>query len=265
MTEKNPDPDNGLEVRAYFVRERNALLARADFGDLYIDYYLHLAQSGLRHSPRNDELLKETIAALTLHCASRPHNETTALTIHFENPLVNLFASGDNSLGTITGHLFTENIKNHASNLLFADIIRGTRGARRSTVEFEGESVFRAVETYYRQSEQRPARYFQVGAEDFVMISAQPDCDLEWLKGLDDEAVKNIDQTCQLRLLESRIYRWQCGCNQNRMFALLAPVMRTDPDQLFGDQESLRISCPRCGTRHTITREALEAFIAPNQ
>jgi molecular chaperone Hsp33 len=265
MSEKTPNSESGLEVRTYFVREHNALLARADFGDLYIDYYLHLAQAGLRHAPRNDELLKETLAALTLHCASRPHNETTAFTVHCEEPMVNLFASGDNNLGTVTGHLFTENIKSHPSNLLFADIVRGHEPLRRSTIEFTGTSVFAAVEQYYRQSEQRPARYFQIGEEDFVMISAQPDCDLAWFEALTDSSVASIDQTCTLRLLEQRRYRWECGCNQDRMFTLLAPVMRADPEQLFGNQESLRISCPRCGARHTITREALEAFIAPNQ
>jgi len=264
MSEKKPEPDSGLEVRTYFVREHNALLARADFGDLYIDYYLHLAQSSIRHSRHNDELLKQTVAALTLHCASRPHNETTAWTIHLEDPLVNLFAAGDNNRGSVTGHLFTENIKRHPSNLFFADIIRGSQPSRRSTVEFGGNDIFRAVEQYYRQSEQRPARYFQVGGEDFVMISAQPDCDMAWFESLGDEAVQKLDQTCTLGLLERRFFRWQCGCNQDRMFALLAPVMRSDPSQLFGNEQSLRISCPRCGTRHTITREAMEAFIAAN-
>ena len=264
MTEKNPESDQGLEVRTYFVRERNVLLARADFGELYIDYYLHLAQSSIRHSRRNDELLKETVAALTLHCASRPQNETAAWTIHFENPMVNLFVAGDNPQGAVVGHLFTENIKSHSTNLFFADVIRGAQASRRSTVDFEGNDVFRAVERYYHQSEQRPARYFQVGPEDFVLISAQPDCDIAWFEGLNDDAVKEIDKTCTLRLLETRFYHWKCGCNQDRMFALLAPVMRTDPTQLFGNEQSLRISCPRCGTRHTITREALEAFISIN-
>ena len=37
--------------------------------------------------------------------------------------------------------------------------------------------------------------------------------------------------------------------------------MRTDPDGLFGDDPVLRMSCPRCGARHTITREALEAYV----
>ena len=36
-----------VEVRSYFVRGRNALLARAHLADLYLDYYLHQGQLGV--------------------------------------------------------------------------------------------------------------------------------------------------------------------------------------------------------------------------
>ena len=74
-----------------------------------------------------------------------------------------------------------------------------------------------------------------------------------------------LDETETLSLLEQRHYRWECGCTQSRMFAILANIMRTDPDGLFGDEPIVRISCPRCGARHIITREALEAFVVGEQ
>ena len=120
----------------------------------------------------------------------------------------------------------------------------------------------KAVEQFYTRSEQRPARYFRHGPEDFVMISAQPQCDIAWLEGLDDAAVHALDETETLSLLEERAYRWECGCSQERMLGVLAPMMRSDPDGLFGLDALLRMSCPRCGARHTITREALEAYVA---
>ena len=47
-----PNPaDAGLEVRTYFVRNRNVMLARADFGDLFVDYYLHLSTNGMKPAP----------------------------------------------------------------------------------------------------------------------------------------------------------------------------------------------------------------------
>jgi molecular chaperone Hsp33 len=258
--ESNAGP--GLEVRSYFVRGRNALLTRADFGELYVDYYLHQGQHGYQHAPEHDGLLKQALAAITLHCASRPRNESAAWTIHLQEPLLNLFVAGDNRLSTVVGQLFTENVKEDAPQLFIADVVRAREDSRRSAVEFTGRDIFRAVEQYYAQSEQRLGRYFQHGPEDFVFISAQPQCDLAWLEQLDDAAVVVLDETEQLSLLEQRSYRWECGCTQARMFAVLASVMRSDPDGLFGNDPTIRISCPRCGARHTITREALEAYIA---
>jgi molecular chaperone Hsp33 len=261
MSENNEQPQ-GLEVRTYFVRERNALVARADFGELYVDYYLHQSQSGRQNRPSDDTMIKEALAALTLHCASRPRNETTAWTIHFVAPLVNLFVTGDNSQGTVVGQVFTEDVKNDGRNLFMGDTVRGRSPARRSVVELKDADVFAGVERYYDQSEQRPARLFRYAEEDIVMVSAQPDCDMAWFDALNDEAVRKLDQTETLTLLEKRYYQWECGCNERRMMDVLSSVMKQDAEGLFGDESVIRMSCPRCGARYMITREAMEAHIA---
>jgi molecular chaperone Hsp33 len=259
----NPEPSvPGLEVRTYFVRGRNALVARADFGELYVDYYLHQGQHGRQHRPEDDEMLKEALAAMTLHCASRPWNEAWAWTIHFTDPLLNFFTAGDNRRGTIVGQLFAENVKEDATPLFMADCARERGEPRRSVVELENTGVLAAVERFYAMSEQRPARYFRHGPEDFVMVTAQPQCDMAWFESLDDAAIRVMDQAETLSLLETRRYRWECGCTQERMLAVLAPIMRRSPDELFEDEPLLRMSCPRCGARYIVTREAMEAYIA---
>lgn len=258
----DPETPEGLNVRIYFVRRRNALVARADFGELYVDYYLHQAQYGYHHAPKYDGMLKEALAALTLHCASLPWNEAWAWTIHFQDPLLNLFVTGDNRRGLIVGQIFTENVKADGRNLFCADVVREGQESRRSSVEFRGTEVFGIVEQFYAQSEQRPARYFRHGPEEFTMVSAQPGCDMDWFQVLDDPKVRALDRTETLSLLEQRSYRWSCGCSEERMFSILAPIMRTDPAGLFGQEEAIRISCPRCGAQHMIVRQALEAYIA---
>jgi molecular chaperone Hsp33 len=252
----------GLEVRTYFIRGRNALLARADFGELYVDYYLHQGQQDRLHTPQDDGMLKEALAALTLHCASRPWSESWAWTIHFTAPLLNLFVTGDSRRGTIVGQLFTENVKAAAEPLFVADVIRERAEPRRSAVALRDNcDVLGAVEQFYAMSEQRPARYFRYGPEDLVLISAQPQCDTAWLAALDDDAIRALDQTEELSLLEVRHYRWHCGCTQEKMLGVLAPIMRADAESLFGDEETIRMSCPRCGARYLITRETLEAYL----
>jgi molecular chaperone Hsp33 len=254
--------DAGLEVRTYFVRERNVLLARADFSDLYVDYYLHLADQQMKLAPEHAALFKRALAAFVLHSASRPWKEMNAWTINFQQPLVNLFLTGDNETGAVTGRVFDENVKELPENLFYADVVRSAQPRRRSTVSFTGSDPLAAVEKFYAQSEQREARYFQIAEEEFVMITEHPDCDQAWLRGLTTEQVRKLDQTETLALLERRIYRWHCGCNQARMLEVLAPTMRQDPDALFGDEPKLEIRCPRCGARYIVTREALETFVA---
>jgi molecular chaperone Hsp33 len=254
--------DAGLEVRTYFVRNRNALVARAEFSDLFVDYYLHLSTNQIKVAPEHDAMFKRAIAAFTLHSASRPWNELTAWTINFQQPLVNLFLTGDNGTGAVTGRVFDENVKEGPENLFFADVVRANSPKRRSAVTFAGGDPIAAVETFYAQSEQRGARYFQLGEEDFAFVSEHPDCDLAWFRGLTADEMRTLDERETLALMERRIYRWHCGCNQERMMEVLTPTMKQDPEALFGEDPKLEIRCPRCGARHTITREALEAFVA---
>ncbi len=259
---QGPETANGVEVRTYFVRQRNALVARAEFTPLYVDFHLHLAGINSWPDPVISDMFKETLAALTLHCASRPRNETVAWTIHFEEPLLNLFLSGNNGQHSVIGSIHTDNVKRGMENIYFADVVRGSEQPRRSIVNFDGNSPFRAVEQFYRQSEQRPAKFLRFEDEDIVMVSAQPDCDVEWLEALNETKIRELDRTESLSLLETRSYRWSCGCDEKRILQLLGPSMRKDPENLFEGEEVIRVGCPRCGARYAITRETLEAYVA---
>ena len=134
MAETTPPntADAGLEVRTYFVRNRNALIARADFGELFVDYYLHLSANRIKVAPEHDAMFKRAIAAFTLHSASRPWNELTAWTINFQQPLVNFFLTGDNETGAVTGRVFSDNVKELPENIFYSDVVRGRGEKRRS-------------------------------------------------------------------------------------------------------------------------------------
>ena len=260
-TPLNP-AESGLDVGTQFVRNRHALLARADFGLLYVDYYLHLAEQQMRPAPEHDALFKRALAVFVLHCASRPANELTAWTLHFQEPFLNIFLNGDNETGAVTGRVFSDNVKELPENIFYADVVRGTEPSRRSTVPFQGGDMFAAVEAFYAKSEQRLARCFQPGEEEFALVVEHPDCDLAWLRNLTTAGVRDLEKTETVVPLTHRVYRWHCGCNQKRMLQVLAPAFRSDAGRLFAGDEKIEIRCPRCGARHTITREAMEAFVA---
>lgn len=264
MAESTPinPAEPGLEVRTRFVRGRNVLVARADFAELYVDYYLHLGAHGLRPTEVQDSRFKRALAFFVLHCASRPWNEVTAWTINLQEPRMNLFLTGDNTTGAVTGRIFAENVKDFPENLFYADVVRGRQPKRRSVVAFHSDDPLVGAETFYAQSEQRPVKFFQLGEEDFALVCEHPDCDQPWFTALDAQAVAKLDEAETVAPMETRVYRWHCGCNQDRMLEVLGPVMRQDPEGLFETAPVITIQCPRCAARHTITREALEAYVA---
>jgi molecular chaperone Hsp33 len=153
-------------------------------------------------------------------------------------------------------------VREFPENIFYADVVRGREPTRRSTINFTGSDPLVALEKFYDQSEQRIARFFQLGEEEFAVVIEHPDCDKAWLAALTVEQVKALETTETINLLETRLVRWFCGCNQARMLEVLAPVMRADPVELFGEHEKIEIRCPRCAARYTITREAMEAKVA---
>lgn len=249
-------------MRTEFVRHRNVLLARAKLTDLFLEYYLNLADTGATVAPEHDQLFKSMVAAFVLHAASRPRNEMIAWTIGLQVPRLNLFATADNELGTIVGRVFTENVKEAEKNMFFQETIKNLKPVRRSVVDFTGADLFAAVEAFYDGSEQRPARVFDLGDENFVLLSAHPDCDEAWLRKVQFEDVCKLTEDETIVPIERRRYRWHCGCNEVRMFQVLTPAMQEDPEALFAGEPTLRMECPRCNARYVISREALEAYLA---
>ena len=263
MNDEHAIESSGAVVTADFVRHRNVMLLQADMGPLFVDYYLHMADHAIRHTPENDVLLKQALSAFTLHSASHPKNEHLAWTIGLQHPALNMFMAADNEDCTVTGRLFTENVREAPKNVFYSEVMPG-RGAekRRSVVNFEGAELFRAAETFYSTSEQRPARFFDLGDEKYAMLQSHPDCDEAWLAGVTLADVKTIAQTQTLARIERRLYRWHCGCEQRKILATLAPAAQHGLGDLFGDSEVIHVQCPRCAANYSITREAMEAWLA---
>lgn len=251
-----------VEVRCYFVRGRNALVVRGQFTPIYTDYYLHLMQHQIRYARDQDEALKDGFAALTLHLASRPWNEAIAWTLNWQDPPQNIFLTGSNRQGNVTGRIFTEDVREREGNLFYSQVTADGQPARQSMIEVDSLDFFRVGEAYYQQSEQRLGRFFRHGDEDYVLVTSQPECDTAWLEGLDDDAIRVLDEEEDLSLLEKRHYRFDCGCSQEKIFPIIAGMSGEAIDEIFGEEEVVPAGCPRCGAKYVVTREALEAFVA---
>ncbi len=253
----SPDP---IHLQCSFVRGRNALLVQGDFTPLLTDYYLHLAQFDLRYDAKQDSLLKDGIAVIALFLASRPRNENAAWTVSWQDPAMNLFVTGSNRLGNLIGRVFTEDVKPREQNLLIAQLSVSGEEPRQSVIEVNTLDFLKIGEAFYRQSEQRPGRFFHLKEDQYALISAQPDCDIDWLESLDAEAILSLAGQEELGFLETREYRFECGCGLERILPIVVGLSEETLAESFAEGKAMIVNCPRCGARYSITEELLEAW-----
>ncbi len=254
---ENTETEEFTRIESIFVRHRNALMIRGQFTSIYTDYYLHLMQHGIRHPADLDQMLKDALAMLTLHLVARPWAETIAWTANLRAPRINLFVTGGSVTESIAGRVFTEDVREPDRNFFYSQTttVQG-REPRLSTLEVDGRDPVLWVSQYYEQSEQRPARAFRLEDENFVLIAAQPDCDLEWLEGLDEDAVAKILETEETNLLETRRFRFHCGCDLDKILPILGG-WRDKPDELFEEADFITLQCPRCAAKYVVTRDMI--------
>jgi molecular chaperone Hsp33 len=202
-------------------------------------------------------MLKDALAVPVLHLTARPWAETTAWTASLRAPRVNLFVTGCSTDQAITGRIFTEDIREPDRNFLYSQTTTAKQPEpQTSTLEVTGKDPFSWISQFYQKSEQRPARAFRLEDENFALVAAQPDCDLDWLEQLDDSAVADIDSHEETSLLETRYFRFECGCTLDRILPVLAG-WKDRLDELFGDADTIRIQCPRCAAGYSVSRDML--------
>lgn len=257
MRDAQKHREEGLGVNTWFIRERNVLFAEAVLSPLYVNYYLHLADNGIRPEKAHDEVFKRALGVFVLHLASRPQFEHISWTLNFGNLGMNLFLVGDTGAGTVTGRIFTENVKVEPENAFFQEVVRRNKEPHRSHVSFAGEDPLVAAEAFYGQSEQRPARFFETAPEHFSILSAHPDYDEGWFTTVGAAEVQQLRERETCVLLEKRSFLWDCGCSRNKIFNILVPMLRENASDIIGADKEVRVNCPRCAARYSFAREEL--------
>lgn len=248
-----------ITVQSHFVRKRNCLLLSANFSDLFVDYYVHLMEYALRYQPEPDLSLKQCMALCCLHIASRPIPENHAWTIYSREQQCNFFVAGGSLQQQMVGRLFTENIKEQPHSLLYSQIQHPNKPLHNSCVDISGSDPLLWVEQFYTGSEQRRARAFELSDDRFYLLVAQPQADLEWLEQVSAQTIDKLQETEELRLLETRDFAFNCGCSLQKIMPALRG-WKDRLDELFGEDEKLEVTCPRCNATYYVTREDFDSL-----
>jgi len=253
----NPVPE-GVVVYNRFIRNRNVLLSEVDMSALFRALESHCETHQILIPKHLSALFRDLFAAATLHGASRPRNELMAWTIRYADPLVSFFFGVDTEIGSVVGRYFEQNVKEAPHGEMHQELHRGNKPPHLSMIEFRGETAKDAVNTFYEQSEQRPARFLWMGGSRYALASAHPDYDEGWFTHLNEAMVKDLPDCESLNLLEERQYYWLCGCSKLKIMEMLAPMMGENPEAIFGDDANAQVNCPRCAATYSIERMELQ-------
>jgi len=244
-----------------------ALLIRIDLSEYLIEYYLHRKDVAPETLAEQDEKLKELIACFAIHLAARPPMEEHAWTVHLvaEHPF-SLFVTGSTGPvdgsghgdGLIVGNILTENIRHTDVNSLHAQYTVKVGTVFKSYVQSESAEISRMVEHFYEQSEQSPLRIKHSTQSDIsIGLVALPDSDPTWIAAADLEEL-SANYLLPIKRMRSCNYEFRCDCSPDKLLPFFRSLTEEALTELYGADEALIISCPRCGKFFPISREQIK-------
>ncbi|NNF06246.1 MAG: hypothetical protein HKN21_05765 [Candidatus Eisenbacteria bacterium] len=254
------DTLGSVTVHRYMDNKHNAMLATGTFTALIAAFSEHANRWEAPLDGLTYTMMRQGLSGMVLHLSFRPNDENIGMTVNFKQPPINVFLSGDASESWVTGRAFVEGVKTTESSRLFMQTHRRKSGATQSMIEITGLDLLEVFEQYFKQSVQTPARFFELDKDQFAMILGLPNADRSWIENFTpDQKLFGIWKKT-LEPLDQREFKFHCGCTPEKMVKAVHSIFGEDPDALFKGEDEVEVSCPRCGTRWTLTESQFNEF-----
>ena len=256
-----------LNAISDYLREREVFLIQVEMSAYLLDYYHQRRELAASTSPEHDAKLKDLIACFAIHLAARTAVETHAWTLQIvsEKPY-SLFVTGSTgeigpdgvATGFLVGHILTDHIRHPDTHAIHAQFTN-RRSTFRSYVPCDTGEIAPMVESFYRQSEQRPIRIKLSETSDTAIgLAALPGFESAWFESVDLESLVAELPTIDSTRMRTCKFSFTCDCSAEKLIPFFKTLDRAAIAELYGADSELLISCPRCGRRFALSRNALE-------
>lgn len=256
----------GLVTIADYLPKREALLVQVNMSDYLFDYYHHRQTYAPNTNPEHDAKLKDLIACFSIYLSARTAQETHAWTVHLvaDEPY-SLFVTGTTgeldetgvAKGFIVGNILTEHIRHTDVNSIHAQCTRRGK-THTSLVQCDSNDIRRMVEQFYEQSEQHPARLLLSDVSDTALgLVALPEYDEAWIRSADVEQVQN-DTAIERSRMRTCSFAFACDCSPEKLLPYFRGLNSEELQDLYGADQELLITCPRCSKQFAIARSQVE-------
>jgi len=252
-----PSPPGAAQIQRHILREHDAVLAFADFSDLFEAFRRHSLRWDTEIEPLTEVMMRQGLAGAALQLSCKAPYESIGWTLNFKDPPINCFITGSTVEATVTGRAFTQGVDTADNSRLYVQIHRPGSDPSQSVLEVEGLDVLEVFEQYFDRSIQTPARFLELSDTEIAMVQGLPRVDPEWIGSLDRDAVRDLIAESQ-ESVEAKEFRFRCGCDATRVVRAMDRFFSGDTESLFQGDEGVEALCPRCGVRYWIDREFYE-------
>jgi molecular chaperone Hsp33 len=252
-----------LKTTCDFVREKNVFLIHVDLSQYLLEYYVYRKDFAEVVTRFQDNQLKDLISSFAIHLTASIGTNSHAWTVTLiSNPPYSLFVTGANgepdkdgiSKGYIVGNVLLDHIRSSDTNAISAQSVIGSKTTN-SFVATEESEIYKIVEAYYNQSEQRPIKIsISENSDTAIGIVALPDFDEQWFESVEVNSFFNEAKTFDTVRMRTCEYVFECSCSVEKLLPFFQALSVDEIEDWYQDDEQLIVNCPRCGKSYIITR-----------
>ncbi|MBN2526443.1 MAG: Hsp33 family molecular chaperone HslO [Deltaproteobacteria bacterium] len=115
----------------------------------------------------------------------------------------------------------------------------------------------KTIEQYFNEVVQTQTRV-AVHGKTGVLVQALPNADFSALEEMDDKRVVQLftqkEANGELKQLQEFLVFYECRCDEEMIYKMVDQLPDVQKNELFADQNTIEVECPRCGRNYTATR-----------
>ncbi len=238
----------------YLWEENGLLVVIGHFEEVDISRRLYEERHHIPVAGEGRALLDRLMGAAALAAVSLADRESWGWTLTLAGSPFGLFC-GIEPEGLICGRVSPAEVRKGA---VYVQRHKGNEPMTQSFYEPGTDDPVLAVTRYFEQAVQLKTRIALDNTCSGVLLQALPDARFAELDDINDEklilTLREMADGKQLNPVGEVLIFYECRCNDDMILEMITKPADGERRALWGDEDELRVECPRCGREYAIQR-----------
>lgn len=240
----------------YHWERPNLIVVTGEAGEIWNGYDTYCKRYEISESsPEGNAMLKRFFAAAGLAAVSLAEAESWGWSATFPQSSIGLFC-GIEPEGMVCGTVLESD---PSRNLVIVQRQAKKSPMTQSYFSLMTQDPVEVVERYFEEAEQTLIRIAVDSQGRGALLRPMPGGNFDDIGGLsDDELIARcfgLAAVGAIKKLDEVLLFYECPCDQQQIDKIIKGLPENQLTELWGDLDSLEVSCPRCGRKYIVHRE----------